>query len=83
MVTTANLGPGVEAVGSAASLANIDGSVVKGDDAVSMGEAALLVVSQEIVCATLLVAVTIDRENRVDAAEVGGGIERALTTASE
>jgi hypothetical protein len=83
VVTTANLLGAVEAVGSAASEANIDGSVVKGDDAVSMGEAALLVVSQEIVCATLLVVVTIDRENRVDAAEVGGGIERALTTASE
>lgn len=83
MVTTANLLGAVEAVGSAASEASIDGSIVKGDDAVRVGEAALLVVSQEIVSTALAVVIVIARENGVDAAEMGGGIERALTTARE
>jgi hypothetical protein len=83
VIATANLLGAVEAVGSAASEASIDGSVVKGDNAVSVGKAALLVVSQEFVSTTLEVVIVIVRENGIDATEVGGGIERALTTARE
>jgi len=81
VVTTANLLGAIESVGSAASEASIDGSIVKGDDAVRVGEAALLVVSQDIVSTALAVVIVRGRENGVDAAELGGGIERALTTA--